>query len=73
MTIDYDALLTVEEKTEIVNRRIKALAAEAYQYTMNKKGFEDAGNEEAAEQMAVALVSLDALIAAHKEELNTLS
>lgn len=73
MTVDYDDFLTNEEKSEIIKRRIKELAIEAYQYQMNMKGFEVSKNIDAASQAASAVEALNALIEVHAEELTKLS
>lgn len=72
VTINYDDLLTTEEKIEIVTKRLKGLAAEAYQYHLNKKGFTMSENGDAAEQVDAAIKALEALIHVHEQELSSL-
>ena len=41
MTIDYNNILSSEQKRSIVSQRISQLAAELYQHSLNKKAFEN--------------------------------
>ncbi len=72
MAIDYDSLLTVEQKRNILSQRISQFAAEAYQHSLNKQtctNLEDAAGVEAADK---SLAVLESAIAIHKAELETL-
>lgn len=73
LLINYDDFITNEEKIEVIKKRIKELAIEAYQYQMNMKGFEVSKNIDAASQAASAVEALNALIEVHAEELTKLS
>lgn len=69
MSIDFDAVLTNEQKAEIINQRITQFAAEAYQHELNKKTADKLGSEEQIENINKNLEILEAAIAVHKEEL----
>ena len=45
MAIDYTALLTVEQKQNILNQRISQFAAEAWQHELNKQTCEQLNDE----------------------------
>ena len=64
--MDYSALLTNDQKRNILEQRIAQFASEAYQHTLNK---EVAGNPEAVTAADDALAILDNAIAVHQEEL----
>lgn len=72
MTIDYGSMLTAEQKRTIVQQRIAQFAAEAYQHTLNKQtclSLEDTAGVEAADK---SLEILEAAIAVHQAELNSI-
>lgn len=73
MTINYNELLTVEQKKAIVEQRITNFAAEAYQHSLNKVANE---NMQEAEMVAAAEKSIKILeeaIAVYQAELQRLS
>jgi hypothetical protein len=72
MTIDYNALLTDEQKRSIVQQRIYQFAAEAYQHELNKKTFESLEDEAQIESSNTALTNLEAVIRIHQAELDSL-
>ena len=65
--MDYSALLTNEQKRNILEQRIAQFAAEAYQHSINKQVAED--NAEAIKAADDALAILDNAIKIHQEEL----
>lgn len=72
MAIDYSALLTDDQKRNILQQRISQFAAEAYQHTLNKQtceSLEDTAGIEAAEK---SLSVLEAAISVHQAELNAI-
>jgi len=69
MSIDFDAVLTNEQKAEIIQQRITQFAAEAYQHELNKKTAEQLGSEEQVENINKNLEILEAAINVHKKEL----
>lgn len=72
MSIDFDSVLTNEQKTEILQQRITQFAAEAYQHTLNLKTAESLNSEEQIEAIKKNIEILEAAIKVHKDELNTL-
>jgi hypothetical protein len=68
--MDYSLLLTTEQKKAILEQRIAQFAAEAYQHDLNKKLAKD--NKEAVTAADNALVTLEAAINLHQNELNKL-
>jgi hypothetical protein len=69
MSIDFDTVLTNEQKAEIIQQRITQFAAEAYQHMLNKKTAEKVGAEDQVENIEKNIATLEAAIAVHKEEL----
>lgn len=72
MTIDYSALLTDEQKRNILNQRISQFAAEAWQHELNKRTCADLGDQAGVESAEKALEVLGAAISVHQEELSSL-
>ena len=70
MSIDYASMLTDAQKRQLVENRLAQFAAEAYQYSLNKKTAESINNEQQIEAADKALAILEAAIAVHKEELS---
>lgn len=73
MTIDYNELLTVEQKRMIMENRISQFAAEAYQHEINKKTCESLQDEAGIENAVKSLQILEAAITVHKAELDSLT
>jgi len=69
MSIDFDTVLTNEQKAEIIQQRITQFAAEAYQHELNKKTAEKLGSDEQIENIDKNLVILEEAINVHKTEL----
>jgi len=69
MAIDYDSLLTVEQKKAIVENRLQQFAAEAYQTELNKEIQVRDNNEEAIANYDATLSLLESAIEVHQEEL----
>lgn len=72
MTIDYNSLLSAEEKTGIINQRLKQIANEVYQQEMNRRTCEAIGDEQGIEAIDKSLKALEAAYSVHKDELATL-
>lgn len=72
MAIDYTALLTTEQKREILSQRIAQFAAEAYQHSLNKTTCQALNDTEGIEAAEKALAILDIAITSHQAELNGL-
>jgi hypothetical protein len=72
MTVDYNSMLTDEQKRNILQQRISQFAAEAYQHSLNKQTcetLEDSAGIEAAEK---SLSILNAALEVHQNELSSL-
>jgi hypothetical protein len=72
MAIDYTALLTVEQKQNILNQRISQFASEAWQHELNKQTCEQLNDEAGVASADNALVTLEAAINVHQNELASL-
>lgn len=74
MSIDFNSLLTVEERKAVVTQRIQQLAVEAYQLTINKKVLESQAepNEQALLEITNNLNFLEQIISAYSQEQNLL-
>jgi hypothetical protein len=72
MTIDYNNLLTPEQKRSIVSQRISQFAAEAYQHSLNRKSCENIDDQAGIESSDKALAILESALAVHEEELKSL-
>lgn len=74
MSIDFNSLLTVEERKAVVTQRIQQLAVEAYQLTINKKVVDSQSepNEKASTEIENNLKFLEQIISTYSEELNLL-
>lgn len=73
MTIDYNALLTAEQKQNILNQRIAQFAAEAWQHELNKQTCQHIGDDAGVENANKALATLEAAITVHQGELGNLT
>lgn len=73
MAIDYTALLTVEQKENILNQRISQFASEAWQHELNKQTCEQLNDEAGVTSADNALVILEAAITVHQNELASLA
>ena len=70
--MDYAALLTDEQKRNILTQRVSQFATEAYQHTLNKTACESLGDEAGVESSDKALVILEVAITTHQAELAAL-
>jgi hypothetical protein len=73
MSIDYNALLTSDQKRQILEARLAQFASEAYQVTLNLATAEKLGNQEQIDKVKSNLNLLETAIVVHQEELSTLS
>jgi len=75
MSIDFNSLLTLEEKQSILVSKIKNYAAEAYQVSLNKEalGKNSEANAEAIIESEKALLNLEEAINVYNSELNSLT
>lgn len=74
MSIDFNSLLTVDERTSVVSQRIQSLAVEAYQLSLNLKVLEsqEERNEEALTEINININLLNQMISVYKTELDSL-
>jgi hypothetical protein len=72
MTIDYNSLITVDQKRNILQQRITQFAAEAYQHSLNRQTCVSIDNQEGIEEADKAISVLSAAIEVHQNELNSL-
>ena len=72
MAIDFESLLTTQQKRDLLQNRIAQFAAEAYQYTLNKKTAEDINSESQIEAADKNLEILESAIRVHQAELEAL-
>ena len=73
MSVDYNALLTSDQKKNILEARLAQFASEAYQVTLNLATAEKLGNQEQIDKVKSNLNLLETAIVVHQEELSTLS
>jgi hypothetical protein len=73
MSVDYNALLTSDQKRQILEARLAQFASEAYQVTLNLATAEKLGNQEQIDKVKSNLNLLETAIVVHQEELSTLS
>jgi hypothetical protein len=73
MSVDYNALLTSDQKKQILEARLAQFASEAYQVTLNLATAEKLGNQEQIDKVKSNLNLLETAIVVHQEELSTLS
>ena len=72
MSVDYNALLTSDQKKQILEARLAQFASEAYQVTLNLATAEKLGNEEQIEKIKNNLELLETAINVHQEQLDIL-
>ena len=73
MPIDFNNLLTPEQKRDLLTQRIQQFAAEAYQHELNRQIAVEVQDQPAIEQAESALATLETAINVHEVELNGLS
>ncbi len=75
MSIDFNSLLTVEERKSVVTQRVQQLAVEAYQLSLNLNvlNAQEEQNEQALTEINNNLNILGQMIAVYKQELDSLS
>jgi hypothetical protein len=75
MSIDFGALLTTEQKQNLLTQRIQQFAAEGYQHTLNKQVAEskDPIDETLLGQSDDAIATLSAAIKEYQAEFDKLT
>lgn len=74
MSIDFNSLLTVDERKAVVTQRVQQLAVEAYQLSLNLNvlNAQEEPNEQALTEINNNLNLLDQMISVYKQELDSL-
>lgn len=74
MSIDFNTLLTTEERKAVVTQRVQQLAVEAYQLTLNLNvlNAQTEPNEQALAEINNNLNLLEQMITVYKAELDSL-
>ena len=73
MAIDFNNLLTPDQKRDLLTQRIQQFATEAYQHELNRQIAETVNDEQALLQAESALATLETAITVHEAELDGLS
>jgi hypothetical protein len=75
MSIDFGALLTTEQKQNLLTQRIQQFAAEGYQHTLNKQVADSKSpvDETLSAQSDEAIATLTAAITEYQAELDKLT
>jgi hypothetical protein len=73
MPINFEHLLTAEQKRDLLTQRIQQFATEAYQHELNRQIATSVNDAQAVEQAEAALVTLETAIDVHQVELDGLS
>jgi hypothetical protein len=72
MTIDFASLLPVEERREVLTKRIQQLAAEGYQHHINRLAAQRNNKPELVTEADTAMQELRTVIETYQQELNSL-
>jgi len=72
MTIDFSSLLPLEERREVLNKRIEQLAAEGYQHHINRLAAQRNNKPELVTEADKAMAELSIVIETYQQELSTL-
>jgi hypothetical protein len=72
MSLDYNSLLTADQKRNLLQGRIQQFASEAYQYSLNLKTAQELGSEDQLEGIKKSIDLLETAIKIHQEELSKL-
>lgn len=74
MSIDFNSLLTVDERKAVVTQRVQQLAVEAYQLSLNQNvlNAQTEPNEQALTEIGNNLALLEEMISVYKQELDSL-
>jgi hypothetical protein len=71
MSINFDALLSDEQKRTIITQRLNQFIVEAYQVTLNVRVAEANGDENSVAEGNKTLEVLENAVAIYTEELNS--
>lgn len=73
MAIDFNNLLTAEQKRDLLNQRLSQFASEAYQHELNRQIAEQISDQPGIDQAQSALNTLEIAIDVHQAELDSLA
>ena len=72
MTVDFSSLLPIDERREVLTKRIQQLAAEGYQHNINRLAAQRNNKPELVTEADTAMRELAVVIETYQQELNTL-
>jgi hypothetical protein len=72
MTVDFASLLPIEERREVLTKRIQQLAAEGYQHHINRLAAQRNNKPELVNEADIAMRELATVIETYQQELNNL-
>jgi hypothetical protein len=72
MTLDFASLLPLEERREVLKKRIEQLAAEGYQHNLNRQGAEINGRRDLVLEADQKIVEISNIIEVYQRDLNAL-
>lgn len=72
MAIDFNSLISDDQKRELLTQRINQFAIEAYQHNLNRDIATQVGDIALANQSNEAIVTLETAIEFHQTELEAL-
>jgi hypothetical protein len=72
MAIDFNNLLTADQKRDLLTQRLSQFASEAYQHELNRQIAEHISDQPAIDQAESALATLEIAIDVHQAELDGL-
>ncbi len=72
MTMDFVALLTPEERREVLLKRIAQLASQGYQHSLNKDAANRNGRADLMAEADQAISEIENTIRVYQDQLNSL-
>ena len=73
MAIDFNNLLTAEQKRDLLTQRLSQFASEAYQHELNRQIAEQINDQPSIDQAEAPLATLEIAINVHQTELDGLN
>jgi hypothetical protein len=72
MTTDFISLLPLEERRTVLKQRIQQLAAEGYQYQLNREGAQMNGKQDLILEANQKIIEIGNVIQIYQRDLNAL-
>jgi hypothetical protein len=72
MTTDFISLLPLEERRTVLKQRIQQLAAEGYQYQLNREGAQMNGKQDLILEADQKIIEIGNVIQIYQRDLNAL-